>query len=50
MFYISDEDVFQGSDGHDYITEKALRYYYNAKFELDRTIKEIERGVYPHGT
>jgi len=45
--YISDEDVVQGSDGRDYITERALLWYTKVRFELERTIKQIELGSRP---
>ena len=41
---ISDKDVFFGSDGHAYMPEKTLKWYYDYKYELDAFIGEVESG------
>ena len=45
--YISDSDIFFGSDGHAYMEEKALIWYYTCKFELERVISDVEKGILP---
>ena len=46
--YIPDSDIVSGSDGCNYVYEKAFIFYVNAKTELERTIAQIERGTFPN--
>jgi len=39
----SDGDISEGSDGYQYIHEKALLWYYNVKLELETMIDEVQK-------
>lgn len=45
--FMSDRDIAIGSDGKEYIYEKALKWYYMCKQELGVHINEVERGAFP---
>jgi len=43
-WYLSDEDVFDGTDGKQYIFSDQLLEYYATKAQLEEMIGEVEHG------